>query len=203
MSLTTAKRFTIAEYHRMAELGFFKEDDRVELIKGEIFYMAVKGTPHSVCETRLERELYKLVGDRATLRGQQPITLSNYSEPEPDRVIAKNRDDDYLTNHPSPSDVLLLIEIADSFFKYDQEVKLLLYAEANISNYWIFNLVDNSLGCYSEPYQYLQGKFGYRRKLIYLPNESVNLPYFPDLVLDLSKVFPGDVRGDRLSKPST
>jgi len=191
MSLSTAKRFTIAEYHRLAELGFFKEDDRVELIKGEIINMAAKGTPHSVCETRLERELYKLVGDRATLRGQQPITLSNYSEPEPDRVIAKNRDDDYLANHPSPSDILLLIEIADSSLKYDQEVKLPLYAEAGISDYWIFNLVDNYLECYSEPYQALQGKFGYRRKLIFLPNESLNLPNFADLVLDLSKIFPG------------
>jgi hypothetical protein len=116
--------------------------------------------------------------------------LSNYSEPEPDRVIAKNRDDDYLTNHPSTSDILLLIEISDSSLKYDQEVKLLLYTEANIFNYWIFNLVDNSLECYSKPYQHLQGKFGYRRKLIYLANESVNLRFFPALVLDLSKVFP-------------
>ncbi|QKQ74481.1 Uma2 family endonuclease [Nostoc sp. TCL240-02] len=191
MSLTTAKRFTIAEYHRLAELGFFEEDERVELIKGEIIQMAAKGTPHSVCETRLERELYKLVGDRATLRGQQPITLSNNSEPEPDRVIAKNRDDDYLANHPSPSDILLLIEIADSSLKYDQEEKLPIYAEAGISDYWIFNLVDNYLECYGEPYQGLQGKFGYRRKLIYLPNELVNLPCLPDLVVDLSKVFPG------------
>lgn len=190
MSLTTAKSFTIAEYHRLAELGFFKENDRVELIKGEIIQMAAKGKPHSVCETRLERELYKIVGDRATLRGQQPITLSNYSEPEPDRVIAKNRDDDYLANHPSPFDILLLIEIADSSLKYDQEEKLPIYSQAGISDYWIFNLVDNYLECYSEPYQDLQGKFGYRRKFIYLPNESVNLPAFPDLVLDLSKVFP-------------
>ncbi|MEH2047185.1 Uma2 family endonuclease [Nostoc sp.] len=189
MSLTTAKRFTIAEYHRLAELGFFEENDRVELIKGEIIQMAAKGTPHSVCETRLERELYKLVGDRATLRGQQPITLSDNSEPEPDRVIAKNRDDDYLANHPSPSDILFLIEIADSSLKYHQDEKLLIYAEANISDYWIFNLVDNYLECDSEPYQ-MQVKFGYRRKLIYLPNESVKLPCFIDLVLDLSKVFP-------------
>jgi len=189
MSLTTAKRFTIAEYHRLAELGFFEENDRVELIKGEIMQMAAKSTPHSVCETRLERELYKLVGDRATLRGQQPITLSNNSEPEPDRVIAKNRDDDYLANHPSASDILLLIEIADSSLKYDQEDKLPIYAEAGISDYWIFNLVDNYLECYSEPYQDLRGKFGYRRKFIYLPNESVNLPCFPDLSLDLSKIF--------------
>ncbi|QHG15084.1 Uma2 family endonuclease [Nostoc sp. ATCC 53789] len=191
MSLTTAKRFTIAEYHRLAELGFFEENERVELIKGEIIQMVAKGTPHSVCETRLERELYKLVGDRATLRGQQPITLSNNSEPEPDRVIAKNRDDDYLANHPSPSDILLLIEIADSSLKYDQEEKLPVYAEAGISDYWIFNLVDNYLECYSKPYQTLQVKFGYRRKLIYLPNESVNLCCFPDLVVDLFKVFPG------------
>ncbi|MEH2364089.1 Uma2 family endonuclease [Nostoc sp.] len=191
MSLTTAKRFTIAEYHRLAELGFFEEDERVELIKGEIIQMAAKGTPHSVCETRLERELYKLVGDRATLRGQQPITLSNNSEPEPDRVIAKNRDDDYLANHPCPSDILLLIEIADSSLKYDQEEKLPIYAEAGISDYWIFNLVDYYLECYNEPYQALQGKFGYRRKFIYLPNESINLPYFADLSLDLSKIFSG------------
>ncbi|MBG1267125.1 Uma2 family endonuclease [Nostoc sp. WHI] len=191
MSLTTAKRFTIAEYHRLAELGFFEEDERVELIKGEIVQMAAKGTPHSVCETRLERELYKLVGDRAILRGQQPITLSNNSEPEPDRVIAKNRDDDYLGNHPNPSDILLLIEIADSSLKYDQEEKLPIYAEAGISDYWIYNLVDYYLECYSEPYQALQGKFGYRRKLIYLPNESVHLPCFPELSLDLSKIFSG------------
>jgi Uma2 family endonuclease len=191
MSLATAKRFTIAEYHRLVELGFFSEDDRVELIKGEIVQIAAKGIPHSVCETRLERELYKLVGDRATLRGQQPITLSNNSEPEPDRVIAKNRDDDYLANHPSPSDILLLIEIADSSLKYDQETKLSIYAEAGISDYWIFNLVDNYLECYSEHYRDLQGKSGYRHKLILLPNESVNLPCFPDLVLYLSKVFPG------------
>ncbi|MEH2347050.1 MAG: Uma2 family endonuclease [Nostoc sp.] len=191
MSLTTAKRFTVAEYHRLAELGFFEENDRVELIKGEIIQMAAKGKPHSVCNTRLYRELFKLVVERATLRGQEPIIISGDSEPEPDMVIVQNRHDDYLANHPRPSDVFLAIEIADSSLKYDQEVKLPLYAEAGISDYWIFNLVDNYLECYSEPYQALQGKFGYRRKLIYLPNESVNLPCLPDLVVDLFKVFPG------------
>ncbi len=65
-----------------------------------------------------------------------------------------------------------------------------LYAEAGISDYWIFNLVDNCLESYSEPYQDLQGKCGYRKKVIFLPNESVNLPCFLDLFLDLSKVFP-------------
>lgn len=190
MAIATVKKFTIQDYHRLTELGFFKKEDKIELIRGEIIEMAAKGTSHSVCETRLERELYKLIGERATLRGQQPIILSSYSEPEPDRVIVKNREDDYLNSHPHTEDILLLIEISDSSLDYDQSTKLSVYAENNITNYWIFNLVDFCLECYCQPYQNLQGEFGYRNKSIYLPNESVTLPCFPDLTLDLSKVFP-------------
>ncbi|MDY7023264.1 MAG: Uma2 family endonuclease [Cyanobacteriota bacterium] len=190
MTIATPKRFTISEYHQLTELGFFTEDDRVELIGGEIFKMAAKGTPHSVCETRLERELYKLIGDKATLRGQQPIILSSDSEPEPDRVIVVNREDDYLSSHPTPEDILLLIEISDSSLDYDQEFKLAVYAENKIKDYWIFNLIDDQLECYSEPYQKNDQSFGYRRKLIFLPNETVTLSCFPELSLDLSKVFP-------------
>ncbi|WRH67894.1 MAG: Uma2 family endonuclease [Planktothrix sp. GU0601_MAG3] len=190
MAIATVKKFTIEDYHRLTELGFFKKEDKIELIRGEIIEMAAKGTSHSVCETRLERELYKLIGERATLRGQQPIILSSYSEPEPDRVIVKNREDDYLKGHPHTEDILLLIEISDSSLDYDQTTKLSVYAENNITNYWIFNLVDFCLEYYSEPYQKLQGEFGYLRKLIYLPSQSVTLPCFPDLTLDLTKVFP-------------
>ncbi len=190
MSTVTAKRFTIEEYERLAKLGFFREDDRVELIRGEIIPMAAKGTPHAVCETRLERELNKLIRERATLRGQLPIIIPDNSEPEPDRVIAKNRDDDYLNSHPTPEDVLLLIEISDSTLKFDQDVKLPLYAEAGIKYYWIFNLADNILEAHSEPLQDSQGKFTYRKKEILLSTESVTLPCFDDLILDLSKVFP-------------
>jgi Uma2 family endonuclease len=190
MTLATAKRFTITEYHRLADLDFFAEDDRVELIKGEIIKMAAKGRPHSVCNTRLYRELFKLLEEKATIRGQEPIII-NDSEPEPDLTIVKNTPDDYFLNHPIPSDIFLIIEVADSSLKYDQEVKLFLYSEAGISDYWIFNLMDYYLECYSDPYQDLQGKFGYRHKSIILPNESVKLPFFPELILDLTKVFPG------------
>ncbi|TBR60395.1 hypothetical protein B4U84_05865 [Westiellopsis prolifica IICB1] len=190
MTTVLTKRFTITEYDHLAELGFFSEDDRVELIRGEIIPMVSKGKPHSVCETLLLREFIKLLQDRALVRGQEPVTISDYSEPEPDITIVSNVDDNYLSAHPSSADILLLIEIADSSLKYDQEVKLPLYAEAKISDYWIFNLVENHLECYSEPLHDFQGKFGYRKKVIYLSNELVNLPCFPDLVLDLSKVFP-------------
>ncbi|MGA9383064.1 MAG: Uma2 family endonuclease [Phormidium sp.] len=190
MTVTKAKKFTIDEYHRLTELGFFSEDDRVELIRGEIIQMAAKNTLHSVCNTRLYRELLNLIQKQAIIRRQEPIIISNNNEPEPDLVIARNQDDDYLEAHPRPNDILLLIEIADSSLKYDQDVKLTLYAEAGISNYWIFNLVANYLEYYSEPYQDQKRNFGYRRKVIFLPNESVNLPSFPELSLDLSKVFP-------------
>jgi Uma2 family endonuclease len=161
MVSTTLRRFSLAEYHHLTELGFFVEDDRVELIHGQIVEMAAKGTAHEVCLTRLLRELPKLVGDRATLRCQSPLIVPPDSEPELDFTIVRNRADDYLDAHPEPADVLFAIEISDSSLSYDQDVKLPLYAEAGISDYWIFNLVDNHLEAYSELYQNLQGKFGY------------------------------------------
>jgi len=186
----TIKRFTVEEYHRLGELGFLTEGDRIELIRGELVYMAAKGTAHEACNRKLIRELPKLIGDRATLQDQSPVVMPTDGAPEPDFTIVKNRADDYLEAHPTPEDVILLIEISDSSLTYDQETKLSLYAENNIQDYWIFNLLENVLETYSEPYQKLQGEFGYRLKRVLLPNEAIALPHFPDLILDLSKTFP-------------
>lgn len=191
MNITTAKRFTIDEYHRLSDLGFFHEDDRIELIRGEIIQMAAKGTLHTTCCSNLIRELAKLVAGQAELRCQDPIILPLSSEPEPDFAIVRQRTDNYTSAHPNPDDILLVIEIADSNLKYDREVKLLLYAEAGISDYWLFNLKENHLEAYSKPFQELNGTFGYRCKRIILANEAIALPHFSDLSLDLSKVFPG------------
>ncbi len=191
MTILTPKCFTIEEYHRLAKLGFLTEDDRVELIRGEIIQMAAKGTAHINCCRNLLEELAPLVTGRAKLQCQDPIVLPSNSEPEPDFAILRIRDDNYRDALPNSSDVLFVIEIADSTLKKDKEVKTSLYAEAGISDYWIFNLVDNHLEAYSEPYQNLQGRFGYAVTRIILPNQTVALPGFPDLALDLSKVFPG------------
>jgi Putative restriction endonuclease len=106
-------------------------------------------------------------------------------------AIARGQPDDYLANHPYPRDILLVIEVSDSTLAYDQTVKLSLYAESQILNYWIFNLVSNQLECYSQPYQDNQGNFGYRLKQILLQNETVTLPGLSDLSLELKRVFPG------------
>jgi len=191
MTQVTTKRFTLAEYHRLIKLGFLTEDDRVELIRGELVQMAAKGTLHSVCNTKLVRELDRLVGDRAVVRGQESIILPADSEPEPDVVIVQGQPDDYLSNHPYPKDILLVIEVSDSTLDYDQTAKLFLYTEDQIQDYWIVNLVANQLERYSQPYQDTQGNFGYRMKQIALRNETVTIPGFPDLRLDLNRVFPG------------
>jgi Uma2 family endonuclease len=194
MTSVTAKRFSIAEYHRLGELGFFAPDERVELIRGEIIKMAAKGRLHSVCNSLLVEELIILLGRRARVRGQEPIILSADSEPEPDVAIALNRSDNYLSSHPEPADILLVIEVSDSTLKYDRKTKLSLYAEAGISNYWIFNLVDIQLEMHSEPYQKIQGDFGYQLQRVVLPNGVVVIPGFPELSLDLSSVFPVQTR---------
>jgi Uma2 family endonuclease len=190
MTTIQAKRFTLEEYHKLTEIGFFHEDDRIQLINGELVEMVAKGKAHETCLRNLLRELPKLIGNQATLQCQAPISIPPKSEPEPDFAIIKNRDDNYLSSHPQGTDILLVIEVADSSIDYDQKVKIPLYAKAEIVNYWIFNLLDNYLECYSEPYQNKQSIFGYINKRIVLQNQVISLPYFSDLQLDLNRVFP-------------
>ncbi|MBX9257731.1 Uma2 family endonuclease [Desmonostoc muscorum CCALA 125] len=199
MNVVTPKRFTIAEYHQLIELGFLQDKDRVELIRGELIQMTAKGTPHTVCSSILCRQLDRLLGDvwrqvasrlRAVIRGQYPITLPNQSEPEPDVVIARGKDEDYLPHHPYPEDILLVIEISDTTLDYDQTTKRSLYAEAGIYHYWIMNLPARQLECYSQPYQNAQKQFNYLSKQIFLSNQSVVIPGFKDVILDLNRLFP-------------
>ena len=195
MNVATPKRFTIDEYHRLIQLGFLHEGDRIELIQGELIQMAAKGTPHTFCTTRLLRQLDRLLGDRAVVRGQDPITLPANSEPEPDAVIARGNETDYLAHHPYPQDILLVIEISDSTLTYDQTTKLSLYAEAEIADYWIVNLIDRQLERYSQPYRTAQGNAHYLTKQVSLPHQLTALPSFADTQLDLSRIFPERSQG--------
>lgn len=190
MFTATRRKFTIDEYHKLVDLGFFTENDRVELIRGEIIEMAPKRTPHSVCNSLLWKQLYDLIGKQSEIRVQEPITLLTNSEPEPDVVIAKKKADNYLSAHPIVEDIILVIEIADSTLKFDRETKLSLYAEAGIDNYWIVNLVENHLEVYTNPFSSDSSKFGYRNKSIILPNENIEVPNFPNFSLELNSIFP-------------
>jgi Uma2 family endonuclease len=146
----TPHRFTVATYERMIDLGILKEDDRVELIRGEIIAKMPIGNPHIACVDRLNRLFVRAVGDDAIVSIQSPIRLAD-SEPEPDVVLKRPRDDFYASGKPGPADILLVIEVADASLDDDREVKSPLYGENGIAEYWIVNLVDRCLEVHRQP----------------------------------------------------
>ena len=189
MTSVKTKLFTIDEYHRLIDFGVFTETDRIELIKGQLVEMSPKGTAHSVSRSVLYRELSTLLDGVAALRCQDPISLSD-SEPEPDIVIARGNETDYCNHHPYPADIILVIEVSNSTLVFDRTTKLSLYAEANISNYWIVNLVDRQLEYYSQPYQKPDREYGYLSQQIYLESRSIELPISTGILLILDRIFP-------------
>lgn len=133
-------RVTVADYYKMAEAGIFSEDDRVELINGEILDIAPTGSHHDSVVKMLTHLFSASMGKHATVSVQDPLHLDSRSEPEPDLMLLKPRDDFYATAHPCPADVLLLIEVGDSTARFDREVKLPLYAKHDITEVWLINL---------------------------------------------------------------
>ncbi len=188
MTTVKTKLFSIDEYHRLINLGVFTETDRLELIKGQLVEMSPKGTAHSVTCSILYRELAILLDGVAALRCQDPISLTD-SEPEPDITIVRGKEADYFSHHPYPVDINLVIEVSDSTLVFDRTIKLSLYAEANLTNYWIVNSIDRQVECYSQPYQKPNGEYGYLSQQIYLPDRSIELANFPGIYLDLRLVF--------------
>jgi Uma2 family endonuclease len=182
---TQIRPLTSVEYYQMIESGIIREGERVELILGQIFTMAAKGTRHSVSTTRLITEISTILQRRAIVRCQEPITLPNNSEPEPDIAIVKLRSDDYVNSHPSATDIILVIEVADSTIKFDRETKAPLYAAAGINEYWIVNLIDNRLEIYRQP----EGNI-YAIIEIITPPRSIGLPQFPEISLNIGDFFP-------------
>lgn len=144
--------FTIQEWHHFAETGFFAPNYRGELIEGEIIDMAPIGTDHSFCVNGLNRYLNKKLPDSLWLSVQNPITLGDLSEPEPDFAIA-HYTDNYRHAHPTPQTVLLVIEVAESTLSYDRNTKAPLYAKYAIPEYWIINLVEKCVEVYRQPQQ--------------------------------------------------
>jgi Uma2 family endonuclease len=143
------RRFTVHEYHRMAEAGILHEDDRVELIEGDILEMNPIGSRHFTCVNGLTRLLVRGVGDEAIVSVQNPVRLGERLEPQPDLAVIRNRD--YRESLPEPEDVLLLIEVSDSTFSYDRNVKLPLYARAEIPEVWIVDLPSEAVERHTEP----------------------------------------------------
>jgi len=177
-------RLTVADYHRMGQVGIFSADDRVELIEGEIIDMAPIGSEHAGTVKFLANALRIAVGGRAIISVQDPIFLDRYSEPEPDVALLKPRNDFYRSAHPRPEDVLLIIEVADTTLRYDREIKAPLYARHGIPELWIVDLENRCLEVFRAPaeavYQEVKG----------IERAGVLTPVaLPDVSIDLKGLF--------------
>lgn len=148
---TRPHRFTVADYHRMAEVGILGEDSRVELIRGQIVDMAPIGAPHLGMVVRLNRLLTIRLAELALVSPQNPVRLDDGSEPEPDLAVLKPRADDYTSATPRPDEVLLLIEVSDSTLKDDRDVKVPLYAESGIPECWLVDIAGRAVEVYRQP----------------------------------------------------
>jgi Uma2 family endonuclease len=145
------RRFTVEEYHHMAKTGILTEEDRVELIEGEIIQRTPIGQRHAACVARLARRLTQAFGDRALVWPQNPVRLPRDTEPHPDVVLLRPRRDDYFRYPARPEDVLLLIEVADVSYRYDRCVKLPLYAGAGVPEVWIIDLTHEVVEVHRQP----------------------------------------------------
>ncbi|HLC41567.1 MAG TPA: Uma2 family endonuclease [Methylomirabilota bacterium] len=171
-------RFTVEEYHRMGEAGIFAEDDRVELIQGEIVEMTPIGPRHSACVARLTHLFSGGLAGRVVVWVQNPIRIGPDSEPQPDVVLLRPRADFYQEAHPGPLDIFVVVEVRDTSAAYDRTVKLLLYARAGIPEVWLVDLESHLVEVHRNP-----GTSGYQnvqqlRRGQHLAAEALSGPTF-------------------------
>ncbi|MCB9126250.1 MAG: Uma2 family endonuclease [Caldilineaceae bacterium] len=171
-------RLTSAIFHEMVDKGILNEDDRLELIEGELVTMSPIGPEHMGVVNQIAQILIRQLEQRAIVSIQGPIALDEFSEPQPDLALLVQRDDFYKHSLPRPADVALVIEVADSSLAYDRTIKMPLYARAGIPEAWIVNLIDRWIEVYRDP-----STAGYTTLLKILSGKSIAPQAFDDVVV--------------------
>lgn len=177
----TRRLFDVSEYYRMAEAGIFHEDDRVELIEGEIVKMSPIGSRHAGCLKDMAALFHEQLKRRAVLGVQDPLRIDAQTEPQPDLTILKPGK--YRQRHPGPDDVLLIVEIADSSEAYDRDVKVPLYARSGIPEVWLVRLLADSIRVYKAP-----EKGVYREIRDFGRGQTISPALLPDVALSTNDI---------------
>jgi Uma2 family endonuclease len=176
-------RFTVDDYYRMLASGILTEDSRVELIRGEVVAMSPIGSRHAACVKRLVHMLGSQLFGRAILSVQDPVRLSEDTEPQPDVALLRPRADFYASGHPGPGDVLLVVEVAEASADYDRRVKVPLYGQAGIPEAWLVDLGAGVVEVYRRP-----GRRGYRRVERHGRGSVLTLQAWPDVQMAVDEV---------------
>jgi len=181
-NVITPHRYSVDEYEQLIDTGYFQHNDRVELIRGEIREMSPIGDRHAGCVNLLAHELWQRIAARAIVSNQNPIVLVD-SEPEPNLALLRFKPDFYKSGKPRARDVLLVIEVSESTLKFDREIKAPLYAEANIPEYWIINLVEGCVEVYRRP-----SAQGYADVQTLTAGDEIEIPGFSGQPLSVSEL---------------
>ena len=181
----TIRKWTVKEYHKLGEMGVFHPEERVELLSGNIIKMSAKGTAHTSALGRTDRLLQNLFGNLAWVRMQDPIALDDNSEPEPDIALVRIDPLDYATHHPTPSEVYLIIEVADTSLTFDREIKAKAYARSGITDYWVLNVNERQLHVFREP-----ADDGYQSEVILGETASISPLQFPTVNIAIQAMLP-------------
>ena len=179
MIAAPTRRFTVDEYYRMSELGILTHTERTELLNGEIFQLVAHGKAHAVAIRRTGSLFTVGLAGRFETQIQLPVTLNEYSEPQPDIAITIPDPHDFLTHHPSPEEILLLIEVADSSLQHDLETKASAYSVAGIAEYWVLDVNERNLFVLRQP-----TPAGYRSTVTYTDADTVIPLRFEDFFED-------------------
>lgn len=176
--------FTTAEYHAMGDSGILSEDDRVELIEGEIWQMSPIGPPHASHVARLDYVLQRRLKEGQAIVGvQAPIHLDDFSEPQPDLALLRFRQNFYASALPTPQDTLLVIEVSDTTVRHDRQVKMNLYARHGLPEAWLVDLPSSVIEVYRDP-----SPQGYREVLTLRRGDRISPLAFPDLMIEVDAI---------------
>jgi Uma2 family endonuclease len=177
-------RFTRDEYSRLGDAGILDEDDRVELVDGELIVMSPVGKHHAKAVRKSNNLFVQRLAGRAIVDCQNALNLNPHSEPQPDFLILR-REIEQSDELPTPADVLLLVEAADSSLGFDRGTKLRLYAEAGIPEVWIYNLFESVVERYRQP----EGN-AYRLREEFGKGTSISLAAFPEVSFFVDELLP-------------
>ncbi len=179
------KLWSATEYHRAIAAGVFSPDDKLELIEGYILQMAAKGRPHVITTSWLAGLLERQLPSGYFIQTQDPIRLNDRSEPEPDIAIVLGNLLDYIDAPPSPGDLILVIEVADTTLESDRQVKIPLYGKASIAEVWLVDINNCEITRYLSPTEN-----GYEEVHVLNSKQQISPRLLPQVNLNIDEIFP-------------
>src|SRR5579871_258949 len=202
VSYPRKRLWTRAEYHRAAEVGLFRPEERLELLEGELIYkMSPQSNPHATGIGLAADALRDAFGSNFHIREEKPMILSDLSEPEPDVAVVRGKRRGRL-QHPTPEEVALVLEVSESTLAFDRREKAVAYARSGVAEYWILNLPQRRLEVHRDPGETGPGEWGYRTLHIVTEAEQVTPLSLPETRISVAEMLPSPLTGEATALPA-